>query len=90
VQHAQVHQPDVARNAGHLHDLQQHVADSPRPVKQVRAMLRTVGRSVRTQQVGEEWLGAQESSELRGSDRSTLIQQVMRARDGKGAAEYVK
>src|SRR5438105_5138638 len=49
-------------------------------------MLRTVARSVRAQQVGEEWLGAQEPSELPRSDRSTLIEQVMRARDGKGAA----
>ena len=77
-QHAQVHQPDVARNAGHFHDLQLHIADNARPLKQVRAVLQTARRRIGDQQVGEEWLRAQETPQVRGSNRSTFIQQVMR------------
>ena len=64
MQHAQVHQPDVTRSAGHLHDLQLHIAHRARPAKEIHPLLRTANGSIRVQQVDEERLAAQKSPEL--------------------------
>ena len=68
------------------HDLQLHIADKACPVKQVRAVPRIGRRSVRDQQVGKEWFRTQELPELRRSNGSPLIQQVVRTSDCQGAA----